>query len=76
MNYQIVADESVDFRIVIQLRQIGLTVYAIAERAEKGGEGKSNWCILIHPGPDRLIDKSHPGGLVVLPQVLVENVVE
>jgi predicted nuclease of predicted toxin-antitoxin system len=32
MKYQIVADESVDFRIVIQLRQIGLTVYAIVEQ--------------------------------------------
>ncbi len=32
MNYQIVADESVDFRIVIQLRQLGLTVYSIAEQ--------------------------------------------
>ncbi len=32
MKYQIVADESVDFRIVIQLRQIGLIVYAIAEQ--------------------------------------------
>lgn len=33
MKYQIVADESVDFRIVIQLRQIGLAVYAIVEEA-------------------------------------------
>jgi predicted nuclease of predicted toxin-antitoxin system len=32
MKYQIVADESVDFRIVIQLRQIGLSVYAIVEQ--------------------------------------------
>jgi predicted nuclease of predicted toxin-antitoxin system len=32
MKYQIVADESVDFRIVVQLRQIGLTVYAIVEQ--------------------------------------------
>jgi hypothetical protein len=32
MKYQIVADESVDFRIVTQLREIGLTVYAIAEQ--------------------------------------------
>jgi hypothetical protein len=32
MKYQIVADESVDFRIVIQLRQSGLTVYAIVEQ--------------------------------------------
>jgi predicted nuclease of predicted toxin-antitoxin system len=32
MKYQIVADESVDFRIVIQLREIGLTVYAIVEQ--------------------------------------------
>jgi predicted nuclease of predicted toxin-antitoxin system len=31
MNYQIVADESVDFRIVNQLRQLGLYVYSIAE---------------------------------------------
>ena len=31
MNYQVVADESVDFRIVIQLRNIGMTVYSIAE---------------------------------------------
>jgi len=32
MKYQIVADESVDFRIVIQLREIGMTVYAIVEQ--------------------------------------------
>jgi len=32
MKYQIVADESVDFRIVIQLRRLGLTVYSIAEQ--------------------------------------------
>jgi hypothetical protein len=32
MKYQIVADESVDFRIVIQWRQIGLSVYAIVEQ--------------------------------------------
>ncbi len=31
MNYQIVADESVDFRIVTQLRELGFTVYSIAE---------------------------------------------
>ncbi len=31
MNYQIIADESVDFRIVIQLREAGLAVYSIAE---------------------------------------------
>jgi hypothetical protein len=31
MNYQIVADESVDFRIVTQLREVGLTVYSITE---------------------------------------------
>jgi predicted nuclease of predicted toxin-antitoxin system len=31
MKYQIVADESVDFRIVVQLREIGLAVYSIAE---------------------------------------------
>ncbi len=31
MAYQVVADESVDFRIVIQLREIGISVYAIAE---------------------------------------------
>jgi predicted nuclease of predicted toxin-antitoxin system len=32
MKYQVVADESVDFRIVVQLRQIGMTVYAIVEQ--------------------------------------------
>jgi predicted nuclease of predicted toxin-antitoxin system len=32
MKYQIVADESVDFRIVTQLREIGLIVYAIVEQ--------------------------------------------
>jgi hypothetical protein len=32
MKYQIVADERVDFRIVLQLREIGLTVYAIVEQ--------------------------------------------
>lgn len=32
MNEQIVADESVDFRIVTQLRQAGATVYSIAEQ--------------------------------------------
>jgi predicted nuclease of predicted toxin-antitoxin system len=32
MNYQIVADESVDFRIVTQLRQAGVTVYSVAEQ--------------------------------------------
>src|SRR5664279_4669684 len=31
MAYQIVADESVDFRVVIRLREIGLIVYSIAE---------------------------------------------
>lgn len=31
MNYQVVADESVDFRVVLQLREIGITVYSIAE---------------------------------------------
>ncbi len=31
MNFIIVANESVDFRIVIALRQAGLTVYAIIE---------------------------------------------
>src|SRR3954447_4282791 len=31
MNYPIVADESVDFRIVIALRAAGLIVYSIAE---------------------------------------------
>ena len=31
MDYQVIADESVDFRIVIQLRNIGITVYSIAE---------------------------------------------
>ena len=30
MNYQVVADESVDFRIVTELRQNGLSVYSIA----------------------------------------------
>ena len=32
MKYQIVADESVDFRIVSQLRSIGFIVYAIVEQ--------------------------------------------
>lgn len=32
MKYQIVADESVDFRIVIQLRKTGLTVYSVSEQ--------------------------------------------
>ncbi len=31
MDYQVITDESVDFRIVIQLRNIGVTVYSIAE---------------------------------------------
>ena len=31
MNYQIVADESVDFRIVAQLRKVGFLVYSISE---------------------------------------------
>ena len=31
MNQQIVADESVDFRIVVQLRKVGFQVYSIAE---------------------------------------------
>jgi len=31
MEYQIVADESVDFRIVLQLRKIGLDVFSIIE---------------------------------------------
>jgi predicted nuclease of predicted toxin-antitoxin system len=31
MNYQIVADESVDFRIVTALRAAGLIVYSVAE---------------------------------------------
>ena len=31
MNYQIVADESVDFRIVTALRSVGLIVYSVAE---------------------------------------------
>lgn len=31
MNYQIVADESVDFRIVTELRKIDLSVYSISE---------------------------------------------
>ena len=32
MEYQIVADENVDFRIISQLRQIGFNVFAIAEQ--------------------------------------------
>ncbi|MGZ8518487.1 MAG: DUF5615 family PIN-like protein [Chitinophagaceae bacterium] len=32
MKYQIVADESVDYRIVVQLRKTGLSVYSIAEQ--------------------------------------------
>ncbi|HEY5406018.1 MAG TPA: DUF5615 family PIN-like protein [Ginsengibacter sp.] len=32
MNYQVVADESVDFRIVLRLREAGLAVYSIAEQ--------------------------------------------
>ena len=32
MKYQIIADESVDFRIVVELRKAGLTVYSIAEQ--------------------------------------------
>jgi predicted nuclease of predicted toxin-antitoxin system len=32
MKYQIVADESVDFRIVIQLRKAGMTVYSVSEQ--------------------------------------------
>ncbi|MEO8111676.1 MAG: DUF5615 family PIN-like protein [Ginsengibacter sp.] len=31
MSYEVVADESVDFRIVISLRKIGFSVYSIAE---------------------------------------------
>jgi predicted nuclease of predicted toxin-antitoxin system len=31
MSFKIVADESVDFRIVVQLRKIGFQVYAISE---------------------------------------------
>ncbi len=31
MNYHVVAAESVDFRIVTRLREIGLDVYSIAE---------------------------------------------
>jgi predicted nuclease of predicted toxin-antitoxin system len=31
MNSQIVADESVDFRIVVQLREKGIQVYSITE---------------------------------------------
>ena len=31
MEYKIVADESVDFRIIIELRKLGLDVYAIVE---------------------------------------------
>ncbi len=33
MNYQAVADESVDFRVVAELRNIGISVYSIAEEA-------------------------------------------
>jgi len=32
MKYQIIADESVDFRIVLQLRQLGFNVYSIIEQ--------------------------------------------
>ena len=32
MKYQIVADESVDFRIVLQLRQLEFNVYSIIEQ--------------------------------------------
>ena len=32
MKYQIVADESVDFRIIFQLRELGFSVYAIVEQ--------------------------------------------
>ena len=32
MKYQVVADESVDFRIVVQLRKAGLTVYSVSEQ--------------------------------------------
>jgi hypothetical protein len=32
MSFQIVADESVDFRIVTALRNSGLQVYSIAEK--------------------------------------------
>ena len=32
MNYQIIADESVDYRIVTQLRETGLTVFSISEQ--------------------------------------------
>ena len=31
MNFQIVADESVDFRIVIQVREKGIHVYSVLE---------------------------------------------
>ena len=31
-SYQIIADESVDYRIVVKLRESGLTVYAISEQ--------------------------------------------
>jgi hypothetical protein len=31
MNYEIVADESVDFRVVTALRAAGLIVYSVAE---------------------------------------------
>jgi hypothetical protein len=32
MEYQIVADENVDFRIISHLRQLGFNVYSIAEQ--------------------------------------------
>ena len=32
MKYQIVADESVDFRIISQLREVGFSIYAIVEQ--------------------------------------------
>lgn len=32
MNYQVAADESVDFKIVIELRNIGITVYSLQKK--------------------------------------------
>lgn len=32
MKYQVVADESVDFRIINQLRELGFNIYAIVEQ--------------------------------------------
>lgn len=32
MKYQIIVDESVDYRIVLELRNAGFSIYAIAEQ--------------------------------------------